>query len=183
MFENPWAYNESRNRLREKQEKEKERLEKITEEFDREKKINHINRRFDIFELKQKIETTNSLSSLRKEIQSALKEGLILPETFNQIERKINFIEKNSETLKEKKEKHENGELSDFYDEDFPFDDTELAKKFATQKIWENLFIDIAGFSYGFFVQGSSIIIILIYKIIHDFLFLPRDIYKEIKQR
>jgi hypothetical protein len=40
----------------------------------------------------------------------------------------------------------------------------------------------MVGFLYGLIVQGSAILIIIAWKILTDFLFLPRDIYIEIQK-
>lgn len=74
MIENPGAYNEARNRLREEKEREKRQLESITERFEKEKQLTRTQKKFDIFELRQKIETGNSLNSLRRDIDRAFKE-------------------------------------------------------------------------------------------------------------
>lgn len=179
MVENPGAYQEARNRLREQKEKEQSLKENIIEKFEKEKALHRTQKKFDIFELRHRIETGNSLNTLQSDIQEALRRGLISRETFDSLEKKIDVIIQHPEKLREMKKTSENNSVSD---QDVPLGNTELAKFFENKKIGENFLIDIAGFSYGFVVQGGAIFIILIYKILHDILFLPRDIYKELKK-
>lgn len=139
-------------------------------------------KRFDIFELRQKIETTKNLSILRNEVQNALKEGIISRETFDKLQDNIDKIDRNIDKNVANIDRNlsNNDNISPL---DLPFGDTEIAKFFENKKIGENIFVDIAGFSYGFFVQGSAILVILLWKIFLDILFLPRDIYNEIKMK
>lgn len=180
MIENPGAYNEARNRLREEKEREKRQLESITERFEKEKQLTRTQKKFDIFELRQKIETGNSLNSLRRDIDLAFKEGLISREAVNILENRIEQVIKNPEKIAEKKEKERTEWL--IVAEDLPFGQSEITKFFENKKIWENFLVDFAGFSYGFFVQWSAILVILLYKIFLDVIFLPRDIYTELKK-
>lgn len=62
-----------------------------------------------------------------------------------------------------------------------PFSQNDFARMLEGAKLGENIFVDIAGVFYGFFVQGSAILVILAWKIFTDLLFLPRDILNEIK--
>jgi hypothetical protein len=41
----------------------------------------------------------------------------------------------------------------------------------------------MVGFLYGFFVQGSSILVIIAWKILMDLLKLPMDVYREIQKK
>ncbi len=176
MFENPGAYNESRNRLREEKEREKKALENITERFEKEKNLMRTEKKFDMFELRHRIETGRSLLTLQNEINNALKEGIISREAFDTLQEKIVLAEKIEKIVD--KDEQENF----FKNEDLPFGKTELAKFFDNKKIWENILVDFAGFFYGFLIQGSAILVILLWKIFLDIIFLPRDIYNEIKK-
>lgn len=173
MFENPGVYNEARNKLREKQESEKQKLESMKENFERQRQKFSIENRFDIFELKRKIEIWQSLENLKSQISEALKSGEISRESFDKISIKIENLIKNPEG-----EKIE----SIINTDDLPFSDSEITQFFENKKIGENIFVDISWFFYGFIIQGSAIFIILLYKIFLDIIFLPRDIYEEIKK-
>ena len=93
MNENPWAYNEARNRLREEKERERKMLENLVERFEKEKTHMRAEKKFDIFELKSRIETHRSLNTLRSDIDKALREGIISREMFDTLKNKIEFIE------------------------------------------------------------------------------------------
>ena len=93
MNENPWAYNEVRNRLREEKERERKALENLVERFEKEKTHMRAEKKFDIFELKSRIETHRSLNTLRSDIDKALREGIISREMFDTLKNKIEHIE------------------------------------------------------------------------------------------
>jgi hypothetical protein len=79
-------------------------------------------------------------------------------------------------------EKWEDGNSDNIWSIDplkLPFSQNALARFFEKQPLWENIWSDIAWFLYGFVVQGSAILVIIAWKILTDFLFLPRDIYRE----
>lgn len=177
MNENPWAYYEARNRLREEKEQERRRLDAIIERFEKEKEYARSAKRFDIFELKYRIETSNSLLSLQKEIQNALKEWYISREMFDVMKERIEMTSEQGEFQKKAPPPHDEGNT-----EDIPFSETEWAQFFEKKKLWESIFVDIAGFSYGFFVQWGAILVILLWKILLDIIFLPRDIYTTLKK-
>ena len=84
MQENPGAYNEARDRIREQKEKEKVIAESVVEHFEKSKEKLHKKKWLDIYELKRKIETGHSLDSLKSDIREALKDGDISIETYNQ---------------------------------------------------------------------------------------------------
>lgn len=180
MIENPGAYNEARNRLREEKERERRQLEDIAEKFEKEKQLTRTQKKFDIFELRQKIETGNSLNSLRRDIDRAFKEWLISRDAVDVLENRLEQVIKNPEKIAEKKEKERKEWM--IISGDLPFGQSEMAKFFENKKIWENFLMDFAGFAYGFVVQWSAILVILLYKIFLDVIFLPRDIYKELKK-
>ncbi len=70
--ENPGAYNEARNRIREKQEQERVIVEKKKEDFEVGKEKVYRKKKLDVFELKHHIETGRSLESLKNDVRSAL---------------------------------------------------------------------------------------------------------------
>lgn len=177
MGENPWAYREAQNRIREQQEKEKEKKEQLSEDFEKTRSKVSVEKQFDIFELKRRIETGRSLSVLRHDIDTALREWLISRKTFDKIEKALD-VRLDPEKDRQLVEKRESGE-SDYV---APFSDGELAKFFEDKRIGENVFVDMAGFSYGFFVQWGAIMVILAWRIFLDMLFLPRDILEEIRE-
>lgn len=135
-------------------------------------------KKFDIFELKSRIETHHSLNTLRSDIDKALREGIISREMFDTLKNKIEFIEH----LPEKNILTKQSEKAFFDDEDLPFGKTEITKFLEKKKIGENIFVDIGGFFYGFVVQGGAIFVILLWKILLDIIFLPRDILKELQK-
>lgn len=176
--ENPGAYQETINRLREEKEKEQRLKEHLFENFEKKKEILKLSSRFDVFELKRRIETARSAQILSQEIEKALKEGVISRNSYDvitqKLERRENSVEKNESI---------NANETSFFDENsLPFSQTDLAKFFESKKIGENWKHDIAGFAYGFFVQGGAIFIILLYKIIFDIVFFPRDIIQHFKK-
>lgn len=180
MNENPGVYNEARNRLKEQKELEKRQLDNITDKFEKEKEFTRTQKKFDIFELRHKIEVGNSLNSLRRDIDKALKEGLISREAFDTLEKRIDVVAKDPEKFPGKiRSKNISDEE---FSKNLPLGHLELTQFFENKKIWDNFLIDFAGFAYGFFIQWSAILIILLYKIFIDFLFLPRDIIHELKK-
>ena len=62
------------------------------------------------------------------------------------------------------------------------FDNHSSPVEFLKKKIGENILVDIGGFFYGFVVQGGAIFVILLWKILLDIIFLPRDILKELQK-
>lgn len=175
MIENPWAYREAQNRIREQQEKEKKQQEKLFESFEKTRETIYVKKSFDIFDLKRRIETGRSLQILRRDIDRALKEGIISREAFDEIERAIDAGKNQGEKIEKV--------LPDDPEYAPPFSQKELAKFFEDKKMGENIWVDIGWFSYGFFVQWSAILVILAWKIFIDILFLPRDILDELLHR
>ncbi|MDO4873724.1 MAG: hypothetical protein Q4A35_00810 [Candidatus Gracilibacteria bacterium] len=178
MNENPGAYNEARNRLREEKERERKVFENLVERFEKEKTHMRAEKKFDIFELKSRIETHRSLNTLRSDIDKALREGIISREMFDTLKNKIEFIEH----FPEKNILTKQSEKAFFDDEDLPFGKAKITKFFEKKKIGENILVDIGGFFYGFVVQGGAIFVILLWKILLDIIFLPRDILKELQK-
>ncbi len=68
-IENPGAYQEAKNRMREKQEQEYNVIEKKREDFEVGKEKIRKTKKLDVFELKRKIETGQSLHLLKSDIQ------------------------------------------------------------------------------------------------------------------
>ncbi len=168
MSENPWAYIEARDRIREKKERETVVLEKKTEEFEKTKEKMRKKKWLDVHGLKQKIETGHSLNSLKSDIRAALAEGTISLDTYDSV---IASLDRDDRLP----------EIGQIDPNKLPFSQNNLAKYFENQPLWENIWSDIAWFLYGLVVQGSAILIIIAWKIITDLLLLPRDIYREIK--
>lgn len=151
-------------------------LENLVERFEKEKTHIRAKKKFDIFELKSRIETHRSLNTLRSDIDKALRKGLISREMFDTLKNKIERIEHPPHKNTPQKEP----EKAFFDDEDLPFGKTEIAKFLEKKKIGENILVDIGGFFYGFVVQGGAIFVILLWKILLDIIFLPHDILKEL---
>lgn len=172
MPENPWAYHEARERIREKKENEIVTVEKQKEEFEKSKNILRKKRWLDVHELKRRIETGNSLDLLKSEIRNALSEWVITRDTYDKVIASID-----NDTTKEDID-------SGMIDPNrLPFSQNELAKFLENQKLWDNIWADIVWFLYGFVIQGSAVMVIIAWKILVDLLFLPRDIYTHFTQK
>ncbi|MDD2694125.1 MAG: hypothetical protein PHY14_04315 [Candidatus Gracilibacteria bacterium] len=172
MQENPGAYNEARNRIREKQEQEKMVVEKKKEEFEMSKEKVYTKKKLDVFELKRRIETGRSLSLLKEDMRQALEQGDISIDTYHKA---LDAIQE-EQILEEK-------DLDQYFipPDSLPLSQNALARYLEKQKLGENIFVDIAGFAYGF-TQGSVFLLFLLGRMVLDFLLLPRDIYEFLKQ-
>jgi hypothetical protein len=173
MNENPWAYNEARNRIRDKQENEKEIIAEKIVDFEKSKERLRKWKKLDVFELKRRIETGKSLGSLKTDIEAALKEWSISFETYQKTLRSLEQWEKPTVSLEQSDYELDLSKL--------PFQNTELAQYFENQKFWDNKIVDLLGLMYGFFVQWSALMVILIWNMILDLIKLPHDIYIEVK--
>ncbi len=127
MQENPGAYNEARNRIREQQEKEKVVVESVVEHFEKSKEKLTKKKGLDIYELKRKIETGHSLESLKSDIREALKDGDISIETYNQA---LSDISERDD--REKK-------LPEINPDTLPFSQNELAQWLDKQPLGKNI--------------------------------------------
>ncbi len=165
--ENPGAYNEARDRIREKKEKEIILVEAKKEDFEKSKSILRNKKTLDVGELKRHIETSRSLEGLKSDIKNALNEWIISRDTYDQViaslDGWVNVIW-NSGSINPNK---------------LPFSQNKFAQYLENQPLGENIWSDFIWFLYGFVVQGSAILIIIARKVLTDFLFLPRDIYRE----
>jgi len=170
MQENPGAYNEAHNRIREKKEQEKVVIESMQEHFEKSKERLTKRKWLDIFELKRKIETWQSLESLKSDIRDALDGWDISIEAYNQA---ISDIQE-----RDAQEKR----LSDIDPTTLPFSYNELAQWLEKQPLGKNIWADLIWFLYWFLVQGSAILVIIAWKILMDLLRLPADIYYEFKK-
>ena len=170
-WENPWAYDEARKRIREKVDRETIVIEEKKEDFEKTKEKIYSKKKLDVFELKRRIETGNSLGILKSDIRTALENGDISIDTYRNALKKI----ENTEWAWEKRTIIEPEYTVD--PTAFPLSDHPLTRYFESQKLWANPFIDLAGFAYGF-AQGSIFLLYLAGKIVIDALLLPVDIYK-----
>lgn len=169
MQENPGAYNEAHNRIREQKEKEKVIVESVQEHFEKSKERLRSKKWLDIFELKRKIETGHSLESLKADIREAFDTGNISVDTYR-------------EALADIDEQRDRGSiLSEIDPNTLPLSQNEFARWLEKQPLWQNIWADIVWFLYGFFVQGSAILVIIAWRILMDLLRLPVDIYQELK--
>ncbi len=167
--ENPGAYNEARDRIREKKEKETTIIESKKEDFEKSKSILRKKRSLDVRELQRHIETGSSLDGLKSEIRNALSEWTISRDTYNKVIASI-------DNGREKNDIQNNGVIDP---NKLPFSQNKLAQYLENQPLGESIWSDIAWLLYGFIVQWSAILVIIAWKILTDFLFLPRDIYRE----
>jgi hypothetical protein len=163
--ENPSAYREAQNRIRDMAEREKIIIEDRTETFEKWKEKIKKGKKLDRFELRRRIETGHSLNLLKQEIREAFEAGSISVDTYRR-------------SLQEMKELNDDWEQNIFDIQYLPFSQSTLAQYFENKKIGESIFTDIGWFLYGFWIQGTTIIVILLWKILVDTIFLPKDIYK-----
>lgn len=169
--ENPWAYNEARNRMREKDEQEKIIVLEKREDFEKWKERVRRKKSLDVFELKRRIETGRSLATLKWDIENALREGTISFETY----------QKTIESLE--KDKKLDSLTVQFDEKKLPFSSNKLAQFLENKKFGEDPLVDILGVIYGFVVQGSALMVILLWNILVDLIKLPKDIYTEFSSR
>lgn len=170
--ENPGVYNETRDRIREKKEKEITILETKKEDFETSKQILRKKKTLDVTELRRHIETGNSLDSLKSEIRNALTDGTISRDTYDQVIASIDNGQDSMDAV----------DISMIDPDKIPFSQNKLAKYLENQPLWENIWADIVWFLYSFIIQGSALLVIIAWKILTDLLFLPRDIYNEIQK-
>lgn len=170
MQENPGAYNEARNRINEEKEKVKLITEMAQEHFEKSKEKLTKRKWLDIFELKRKIETGHSLDSLKADIREAFDTGDISIDTYRQA---IYDIDQKQD---------EESKFSGIDPNVLPFSQNELAQWLEKQPLWQNFWADIVWFLYGFFIQGSAILVIIAWKILIDLLKLPVDVYHEMQR-
>lgn len=172
MQENPGAYDEARNRIREKQEQEKIIVEKKKEEFEMSKEKVYTKKKLDVFELKRRIETGHSLSLLKDDIKQALDQGDISIDTYH----------KALDAMQQEKDQEKiDRDVYSIDPDTLPLSQNALARYLEKQKLGENILVDIAGFAYGF-TQGSVFLLFLLGRMVLDFLLLPRDVYEFLKQ-
>ncbi len=171
MSENPGAYSEARNRIRETKEKEIGIREIKKEEFEKSKSLLRNQKTLDVRELQRHIETGNSLDSLKSEIRNALSKWTISRDTYDRVIASIDH--------------GVNSWISDIGSIDpdkIPFSQNKLAKYLENQSLGDNIWLDIVWFLYGFIIQGSALLVIIAWQILIDLLFLPRDIYIELRK-
>lgn len=173
-WENPWAYDEARKRIRENKESEVVVIEKKKEDFEKWKEKIRSKKKMDVFELKRRIETGHSLNSLKSDIQSALDSGQISMDTYTDA---IRMLDAKKDGLRKN--------ITPEYTLPpwaFPFSGAKLSLFFEKQKIGDNPLIDIAGFFYGF-AQWSVFLLFLLGRMILDTLLLPLDLYTLIQEK
>ena len=143
-FENPGAYREAQKRIRENQDDENRIVAKKREDFEMGKEKVYKKKKLDVFELKRRIETGNSLSLLKSEIKEAYDQGEISIETYQSA----------IDAMKHGK-KREAVDMSEYSVDPntLPLSQNPLAQFLEKQKLGENILIDIGGVIYGF-VQG-----------------------------
>ena len=138
------------------------------EDFEKTKTLLRKKKTLDVWELRRRIETGNSLDSLKSEIRNAFSEGTISQDTYDRV---IASIEKWEQKWVE---------VVGIIDPNtLPFSQNKIAQYLENQPLGNNIWADIVWLLYGFFVQGGAILVIIAWKILTDFLFLPRDIYRE----
>lgn len=173
VSENPGAYDEARKRIHENKERELIVIEEKKEQFEKSREKLYSRKKLDVFELKRRIETGQSLELLKSEIREAFSFGDISVDTYRDVLDRLNIREKKENTLP-----------IPTYTVDqnvYPLAGHSLTKYFERQKLGENLFVDILGFIYGV-GQGSLFLLWLIGRIILDALLLPMDVYHKIRE-
>lgn len=173
-WENPWAYDEARKRIRESRDRETIIIEEKKEDFEKGKEKIRSRKKLDVFALKSKLETGNSLNTLKSDIKEALDRWDISIETYKNV---LTELDKNKEKTAEPLARPE----FVLDPRAFPLSDHPLTKYFESQKLWDNPLIDLAGFAYGF-AQGSLFLLYLAGRIVLDTLLLPIDLYKMMKK-
>lgn len=166
--ENPGAYSEARDRIREKNDREHTIVESKKEDFEKTKTLLRKKKTLDVGELKRRIETGHSLDSLKSEIRIAYSDGTISQDTYDRVIASI-----------ERWEHKWAIEIGTIDPNKLPFSQNKLAQYLENQPLGVNIWSDMIWFLYGFCVQGSAILVIIAWKILMDFLFIPRDIYRE----
>lgn len=166
--ENPGAYREAQNTLNDLKEREKKVLEERTESFEKGKEKIRRKKKLDIFELKRRIETGNSLDMLKTEMKEALDAGEISIDTYTKSLAQI--------------EKRAQNDVPDILRDRVPLSKNQFAQMLESSPLWQNIWTDMVWFMYGFFVQGSAVLVILLWKILLDTLLLPKDIYTLIRE-
>ena len=174
-WENPWAYDEGRKRIRESKDRETIVIEEKKEDFEKTKEKIRSRKKLDVFALKNKLETGNSLSSLKSDIKEALDRGDISVETYQNVITELDKEKKNILIPHAIPEYTLDPKI-------FPFADHPFTKYFESQKLGQNPFIDLAGLAYGF-AQGSLFLLYLAGRIVLDLLLLPIDLYKMIQNK
>ena len=87
------VYNEARKRIREKVDRETIVIEEKKEDFEKTKEKIYSKKKLDVFELKRRIETGNSLGILKSDIRTALENGDISIDTYRNALKKIENTE------------------------------------------------------------------------------------------
>ena len=177
-WENPGAYNEARNRIKENKERETIIIEEKKENFEKWKEKIRSRKKLDVFGLKRRIETGQSLELLKSDVKDALDRGEISIDTYKTaLERIENF-----DTAKEK-ERHISVVPDYMLDPKmYPLSNLPLTSYFESQKLWDNPLVDMAGFFYGI-AQGSIFLLWLAWKVVLDTLLLPVDLFKLITSK
>ena len=173
-WENPWAYDEARKRIRESRDRETIVIEEKKEDFEKGKEKIRSRKKLDVFALKSKLENGNSLNTLKGDIKEAFDRGDISIETYKNV---LTELDKWKEKVTEPLAKPE----FVLDPRAFPLSDHPLTKYFESQRLWDNPLIDLAGFAYGF-AQGSLFLLYLAGRIVLDTLLLPIDLYKMMKK-
>jgi hypothetical protein len=174
-WENPGAYDEARKRIRENKERETIVIEEKKESFEKGKEKIRSSKKLDVFELKRRIETGQSLDMLKSDVKQALDRGEISIDTYKDALERID--------VRDKQEKIHQIESDYILDPSaYPLADVPLTKYFESQRLWENIFVDIGGFVYGF-AQGSLFLLWLAGRMVMDALLLPVDLYKLVSHK
>lgn len=172
-WENPWVYNEARNRIKENKERETIVIEEKKESFEKWKEKIRSKKKLDVFELKRRIETGQSLELLKGDIKEALDRGEISVDTYKDALKRIE-----GEDVWDERNNIPDAIPDYVFDPKmYPLANNELTKYFESQKIGENIFVDMGGFMYGL-AQWSLFLLWLAGRVVLDALLLPIDLYK-----
>ncbi len=172
-WENPGAYDEARKRIRENSERETIIIEEKKENFEKWKEKIRSSKKLDVFGLKRRIETGQSLELLKGDVKEALDRGEISLDTYKNALERI-------EDLDAAKEKEKRIAIVPDYTFDpkvYPLSNLPITQYFESQKFWQNLLIDLAGIAYGV-AQGSIFLLWLAGRMVLDALLLPVDFYQ-----
>lgn len=172
-WENPGAYDEARKRIRENNERETIIIEEKKENFEKWKEKIHSRKKLDVFGLKRRIETGQSLELLKSDVKEALDRWEISIDTYKSALERIEDLD----TAKEKEKRI--SVIPDYILDPkmYPLSNLPITKYFESQKLWDNPLIDIAGIAYGV-AQGSIFLLWLAGRMVLDALLLPIDLYR-----
>jgi hypothetical protein len=136
-IENPGAYDEARKRIRESRDRETIVIEEKRESFEKGKEKIYSKKKLDVFELRRRIETGQSLGLLKGDVRAALDRGEISIDTYQDA---IGSIERSQDKRNNRPNIKPQFTVSHG---DFPLAGLPWTTYFEEQKLGTNPLIDI----------------------------------------